>query len=785
MKKLIGLAVFWFCVCNSLQAQNIVVANLLTRKPIVFAHIKAENGHFFSDGNGQIKAKLSLPIIASAGSYNSVTFSEVIPDTIFLFKQGFQRITESELKAEYFIQKAATLKAYYPEAGAFTFSVNSYHKVFLGSDNLPKLKDNLRILLKIVGHSGLPQVPYNHYLFLGELVGRWDYIDPLNQKMRLLQSNSSGIDRSDLAGPTMQLNSFSLGLPELSINGSKYLNPLEKSNLNSYHYQVIDSAVINSTPYYQIKVNPKKLYRRTFLKGYIWLNSKTGAVMMVDFTVAHHDDEDEHYQLKNNLPDSLGRIFPSFRKIVYEVKIGGLPIEAVQQSWFTTRNPDSLFALSEVIIDYDSSLHRNNKILQNKVRSSPLTKTELNTYEYYRKQAKMLRLNNTLNFAQRLVYGNLNLGPVNLVLNKLISVNVFEGLRLGAGLESEPIFQKTTILTGYVGHGLFDNKWKWGSTVAYKPEPNKPLEYKYTYENDVREPAQQKFEFDKQMYGSENLRRLQLPDVDYYTLHQAKVTSKIGRYFYFGYSALYQQIKPNYNYEYLSDNGALKQFFEQFEMKLSARYSYGETFMKLNKLNLSLGTIFPEVWLQYSVGFVNYNTCNCNYTKIEGKLNYKKVFTGGASFGVQVLGGIVNGNVPYPLMFNIKGSYLAASAITHNSFETMRFQEFAANRFAAIFSAYSFAPRYIEGFPSEPQFILMHNMGIGSLTKSSLHKGVALKTIDKGYVESGAFISNMFKIYFGGGYLGVGLGVFYRYGPYSNNPATPNVLFKFSILYRF
>lgn len=772
-------------VCSYIQAQSVVVANLITRKPIVFAHIKAQNGNFFSDGNGQIKGKLVLPISVTAGSYNSVTFSESIPDTLFLYKQGFERINETQFEALIHIKKAASLKAFYPEAGEFTFSVNSYHKVYLGSDDLPRLKTNLTKFLKVVGHSGLPQVAYNHYLFLGEMVGRWDYINPLNQKMRLLQSNSSGIDRSDLAGPTMQLNSFSLGLPEISINGSKYLNPIEESNLSSYHYQIIDSAKIGSNTYFQLKVNPKKLYRRTFLKGYLWLNSKSGAVLMVDFTVAHHDDEDEHYQLKNNLPDSLGRIYPSFRKIIYEVKVGGLPIEAVQQSWFSTRNPDSLFSFSEVVIDYDSSLHRNNKILQNKVRTVSLTKTELNTYEYYRKQAKMLRLNNTLNFAQRLVYGNLNLGPVNLVLNKLISVNFFEGLRLGVGLESEPLFQKTTTVTGYLGHGLFDNKWKWGGSIGFKPEPNRPLEYQYLYENDVREPAQQKFEFDKQMYGSENLRRLQLPDVDYYTLHQGKISSKIGRYFYLAYSALYQQIKPNYNYEYLSDNGVLRQFFEQFEMKLSARYSYGETFMKLNKLNLSLGTNYPELWLQYSVGFVNYKTCNCNYTKIEGKLNYKRVFTGGASFGVQVLGGMVNGNVPYPLMFNIKGSYLEASAITHNSFETMRFQEFAANRFAAIFSAYSFAPRYIVGFPSEPQFILMHNMGIGSLTKSNLHKGVALKTIDKGYVETGAFVSNMFKIYFGGGYLGVGLGIFYRYGPYSNNPATPNVLYKFSILYRF
>jgi hypothetical protein len=103
----------------------------------------------------------------------------------------------------------------------------------------------------------------------------------------------------------------------------------------------------------------------------------------------------------------------------------------------------------------------------------------------------------------------------------------------------------------------------------------------------------------------------------------------------------------------------------------------------------------------------------------------------------------------------------------------------------ALFTAYSFAPRYIQNFPAEPQFILMHNMGIGALNKTDLHKGVTLKTIDRGYVESGAFISNLFKIYFGGGYLGVGIGAFYRYGPYSNDPETPNLLYKFSILYSF
>jgi len=773
------------CLLAVGQTKPTLIVDFVTNEPIAFAHVQVDGKDYFTDGVGKITLPKGSKLLVKATDYNAVEIPLPLTDTIVgVVYKGFLSAVGNSQKSFFLIKDGfdKTNKKY-PEQGNFSFSVNSYSKISLSSSDIVKLKEKLGIVMQLVNHPGLPQVPYNHHIFLGELVGRWDYVDELNQKLLLLQSNSTGIDRSDLAGPSLQLNSFSVGKPFVLINGTQYINPLHERNFINYNYNISDSAIVKGEVIYQVKINPAKLSKRNYLKGYAWVNLKTGVFVQVDFTIAHHEENDERFILINKSSDSLNHIFPSYKRVTKKVKILGTQVYATQQSWFSPRKPDSLFKFSEVVVDYDSSKLRNNKRLLNRARYSPLTETDLNTYNFYRKQVKMFRVNNTLNFAERLAYGKLNFGDVNLVLNKLIFINVFEGIRAGLGLESEPLFNKKVVLAGYAGFGLVDSKWKYGLSVGYKPNPAKPLEIKYTLEHDVREPAQHGFEFDKQMYNSEALRRLQLPEVDYYTQHQGKVSSKLGRYTYLSFATMYQNIRPNYYYRYLLDNGNLIQNIQQLESKVSLRFSYGETFMKIDKLQFSMGTKYPELWLQYSTGLLNFNECNCAYNKIEAKVNFKREFYGGSSFGTQLLASMVNGNVPYPLLFNIKGSYAPSSAITYNSFETMRFQEFTANRFVALFTNYAFSPRYFKNLPSEPQLIIMHNMGIGALSQSNAHKFVTLKSIEKGYTESGAFLNNIFKIHLGGGHLGIGLGLFFRYGSYSNNPRTPNTLTKFSISY--
>jgi hypothetical protein len=49
--------------------------------------------------------------------------------------------------------------------------------------------------------------------------------------------------------------------------------------------------------------------------------------------------------------------------------------------------------------------------------------------------------------------------------------------------------------------------------------------------------------------------------------------------------------------------------------------------------------------------------------------------------------------------------------------------------------------------------------------------------MEKGYFESGILINNLLNQWF----FGIGVGAFYRYGPYSLNKTIDNFAFKFTI----
>ncbi len=56
-----------------------------------------------------------------------------------------------------------------------------------------------------------------------------------------------------------------------------------------------------------------------------------------------------------------------------------------------------------------------------------------------------------------------------------------------------------------------------------------------------------------------------------------------------------------------------------------------------------------------------------------------------------------------------------------------------------------------------------------------------IKTMEKGYYESGLLINNLFDL----GVYSVGLGGFYRYGPYTFDKGWDNVGSKLTIKFKF
>ncbi|MFW5721558.1 MAG: hypothetical protein ACOCWW_04175, partial [Bacteroidota bacterium] len=112
-----------------------------------------------------------------------------------------------------------------------------------------------------------------------------------------------------------------------------------------------------------------------------------------------------------------------------------------------------------------------------------------------------------------------------------------------------------------------------------------------------------------------------------------------------------------------------------------------------------------------------------------------------------------------------------------NSFGTMRMNEFYADRFLSVFFKHDFGNLLFRTEKFAPKFAVINNFGIGAFTQETNQHSVPVKSFEKGYYECGLLINNILSQSF----LGYGVGIFYRYGPYAFEKTADNFAYKLSL----
>ena len=100
--------------------------------------------------------------------------------------------------------------------------------------------------------------------------------------------------------------------------------------------------------------------------------------------------------------------------------------------------------------------------------------------------------------------------------------------------------------------------------------------------------------------------------------------------------------------------------------------------------------------------------------------------------------------------------------------------EFFCDRFAALFFSHNFRNLLIDFKKFHPELIVVTNIAWGTICNNNNYD---IKDISKGYYESGLVVDSIIKT----GISKIGLGIFYRYGPYSFDKVSDNFSFKLSI----
>ena len=210
------------------------------------------------------------------------------------------------------------------------------------------------------------------------------------------------------------------------------------------------------------------------------------------------------------------------------------------------------------------------------------------------------------------------------------------------------------------------------------------------------------------------------------------------------------------------------------EVKL--RFAYNEKFLSTPKGIQSLGTTYPIVWVAYQHAFPNLLGSQFEYDRF--KLEIQKYFythyIGVAKFHLQA--GYATATCPVMETFNILGTYDKFGLYSPGSFSTMEIDEFFCDRFVALYLSHNFNGMLWKTNSQwfKPELTIATNIGWGDMKRADAYPDKNFKTMERGYFESGFVVNGILATPL----TKMGIGVFYRYGPYSRPGVWENFAWK-------
>ena len=214
------------------------------------------------------------------------------------------------------------------------------------------------------------------------------------------------------------------------------------------------------------------------------------------------------------------------------------------------------------------------------------------------------------------------------------------------------------------------------------------------------------------------------------------------------------------------------------------KWAYREKFIQTIRNKISLGTKYPVVWIQYTRGVKGFLGGDFNYDRFDVKIRKTFNIKYLGKLTVQLNGGYVDQPIPVCNLYYAPAGYREFTLFAPNSFGTMRSNEFLSSKYGSVYLYHDFGYLLFKGKKwFHPEFALSQNIGFGWLDHQERYKENTInpKEMKLGYYESGLLINNLvnLKIYT------IGIGAFYRWGPYSLNNTADNFAYKLSVIFPF
>lgn len=705
-----------------------------------------------------------------------------------------------------------------PQVALGTYSYNSYTKVLVTADpdaingtidSIFKRKRKGLKFKKIDSTNYLikKQLEKSH-LYIMEKVSNYAYSKEKEKRETILGIHMAGFKKPIYEVLAIEMQSFSLYSKRIKIFGTDFISPLGNRGTKTYTFSYEGLGEIQGRKSYKIRYTPRENKRDVGIPGLLYIDAESYAIQRneskLDASIEVQAIQQYTYFPQYNL------WFPSGNKIRVDkgtnnntvTLFGKLRVatseQMVDSSMVSTNKDDikdHIYLVAETS-NFDISLNKPVTIERNgtaiellkvassrddvfwdQYRTQAITPKERETYIAVDSLTSARNYESKLSFIRKFMVGYVTTKYVDFDYKSLLKFNRYEGFRLGMSAVTNSNFSPKYTIHAYGAYGTKDKDFKYGFGIERRLDRYDDTRIGIIHKNDLEESGSLTFLTDGRAFYLFEPRLFNLTyfhkikDISAYLTHDfnPKLNSR--------FQLSYQDVTPTYQYNY-TNNGEEYHNYQNSSITASLQWNPFNKYLQSHWGKTVIEKNYPQFSFQYSQAFENVLNSDLNYTKIALRAihEFAPLNKGVTSF--LVLGGVSFGDLPVTELYNASPNQPDGDAILNrfsvagrNSFETMYFNEFLSDKYAILQAKHTFNRVHITSW-LRPEFALISRFAIGSAAGQHKHQGVAFKSMEKGYSESGLEINKIFK--------GFGLNFMYRYGAYHLPKFDDNISLKFT-----
>ncbi|MBL0328385.1 MAG: hypothetical protein IPP64_02950 [Bacteroidetes bacterium] len=553
--------------------------------------------------------------------------------------------------------------------------------------------------------------------------------------------------------------------------GKNFNSPISDNALLFYKFYLIDSMVIDGHKCYQLQFKPKRKQELAFV-GNLWAADTSFAIKQIEMSIA----EDANINFINStavvqtytLIDSAWmmqkeRLVIDFNPFPVERKeknmMGVYGRKTADYSNFKINQPreDKFYSATENLKVNEDAFKKSEEFW-NEHRHDTLSKNEKQIYKMVDTLQSLPVYKTWIDVIQIFVTGykvkgNFEYGPY----YNMFSTNEIEGNRFRFGGRTSNQFSKWYELSGYVAYGTRDEKFKYSlgirSFISKKPRAMVGMYYKN--DNEILGQSQNGFTTDNilaSVFRITPLRNL---------TNVKQVYAYVEREWFTGFNtklSFYNRTMmplANFHYEYQKNatETAFKESITTSEIRLLARLAYNEKYVEGEFTRVSLGTHYPIVQAQYTMGIKNLFHSDYNYHKFTINVDDRIRINPIGYFDYILSYGKTWNPIPYPLLELHGGNETYIFDLY--AFNSMNYYEFVSDEYASATISHHFDGFFLNRIPLMRKLKWREVVGAKALigrvndqNKNLLIFPEHLYALNRGpYFEATTGIENIFKIF--------------------------------------